>query len=421
MSDNRPTPLWAILHPPEFPSKECQEAYEAMKRALVSVWQGELEGRVDGLNTLVQWYRKRKSEEAIPMTFLEHERFLEKWGAIEYLRAHLHKIRTDWERSGTREPFPSFGVRTPHAMALEQIREFMEENGIHFEGHRPPLEAGLERPPMPADDSADVTEDTTGEKARATTPIASISFEGGEAVLIDFDNAAAPADGEARASTSIDAAPSKAECLAAVDEALTLARKRSTADSPCSTRSKRRSHDIGETGASGAPAALSVWEGLVEVIRETGGDWAEDSVTEESESATDEESSEEEGLYLSQDDPSVPVPGAGEPEHPLSCSHSLTVEQPSEAGAVRKRAAGESESVSGERESLTERARRMFPRRSRSASPAATPLPRMSAESFEELRDRHLRKYHMDTQEFYSQNKEKYHRPCVKCGHLSIR
>ncbi|KAH9396079.1 hypothetical protein TYRP_020161 [Tyrophagus putrescentiae] len=75
MSDNRPTPLWAILHPPEFPSKECQEAYEAMRRALISVWQGELEGRVDGLNTLVQWYRKRKSEEAIPMTFLEHERF----------------------------------------------------------------------------------------------------------------------------------------------------------------------------------------------------------------------------------------------------------------------------------------------------------------------------------------------------------
>lgn len=261
MSDNRPTPLWAILHPPEFPSKECQEAYEAMRRALVSVWQGKLEGRVDGLNTLVQWYRKRKSEEAIPMTFLEHERFLEKWGAIGYLRAHLHKIRTDWERSGTREPFPSFGVRTPHAMALEQIREFMEENGIHFEGHRPPLEAGLERPPMPADDSVDVTEDTTGEEARATTPIASIPFEGGEAVLIDFDNAAAPADGEARASTSIDAAPSKAGCLAAVDEALTLARKRSTADSPCSTRSKRRSHDIGETGASEAPAALSMWGG----------------------------------------------------------------------------------------------------------------------------------------------------------------
>mgnify|MGYP007002801296 CR=1 FL=1 len=157
--------------------------------------------------------------------------------------------------------------------------------------------------------------------------------------------------------------------------------------------------------------------GLVEVIRETGGDWAKNSVSEESESATDEESSEEEGQYLSQDDPSVPVPGAREPRQPLSRSHSLTVEQPPEAGSVRERAAEESESVSGERESLTERARRMFPRRSRSASPAVTPIPRISAESLEERRGRHLRKYHMDTQEFYSQNEEMYHRPCVKCGH----
>ncbi|KAH9396077.1 hypothetical protein TYRP_020158 [Tyrophagus putrescentiae] len=134
-------------------------------------------------------------------------------------------------------------------------REFMEENNIHFEGHRPPLEAVLESPPMPADDSADVTEDTTDLREGLTTSVR--------------------------------------------QEPLRL-------------------------------PLLSVCEGLVEVIRETGGDWAEDSVTEESESATDEESSEEEGQYLSQDDPSVPVPGAGEPEHPLSRSHSLTVEQPSE-------------------------------------------------------------------------------------------